>query len=155
TQHVGCLGELDVVVAHDLDAIAPGIAEVEEAAGQHLDASRLQGAPRRLLVVDHQAEMAAVVGRLLAALLERDELIAEVDEGHGLALAAQLEREKLAIERQRLLDVADLERDMVEAHNSRLPESATAPLLCWSGSQVGTARPACNPAQAGKQKGPA
>src|SRR5208282_1807029 len=30
-QHVRRLGELDVVVANDLDAVAPGIAEVEEA----------------------------------------------------------------------------------------------------------------------------
>ena len=29
-QDVGCLGELDVVVADDLDAVAPGIEEVED-----------------------------------------------------------------------------------------------------------------------------
>src|SRR5712675_354582 len=63
-QDVGRLGELDVVVAHDLDAIAPGIEKIQEPPGQQLDAGGLQGAPRRLLVVDHQAEMAAIIGRL-------------------------------------------------------------------------------------------
>src|SRR5262249_29430410 len=119
-QHVGRLGELDVVVAHDLDPVAPRISEIEEAARQHLDLRRLERTARRLLVVDHQAEMAAIVGRLLAAFLEGDELVAQVDEGHGLALAAQLELEQPAVEGQRLLDVADLERHVVEADNARL-----------------------------------
>src|ERR1700679_3931211 len=37
-QHVRRFGKLDVVVADDLEAIAPGVAEVEERAGHHLDA---------------------------------------------------------------------------------------------------------------------
>src|SRR5215468_6181747 len=79
-QHVGGLGELDVVVADDLDAVAPGIAEIEEAPGQRLDAGLGQRLADRFLVVDHQPEMTAVVGRLRAALLQRDELVAEIDE---------------------------------------------------------------------------
>ena len=45
--------------------------------------------------------MAAIVGRLLTALLQGDELVAQVDECHGVALTAQLECEEAAIERQR------------------------------------------------------
>jgi hypothetical protein len=37
-QHIGRLGELDVVVAYDFETITPGVAEIEERAGDHLDA---------------------------------------------------------------------------------------------------------------------
>src|SRR5262249_12927832 len=120
-QHVRRLGELNIVVADDLDAVAPRIAEIEEWARQRLDARSRERAAHRLLVVDHEAEMAAVVGRLLAALLQRDELIAQIDEGRGLALAAQLELEQPAIEGQRLLDIAHLERNMIEPDGARFP----------------------------------
>ena len=63
--------------------------------------------------------MTAVVGRLGAALLKRKELIAQIDEGRGLAPAAQLEVEQAAVECERLIDVADLERDMVETEGAR------------------------------------
>src|SRR5437660_1669310 len=52
--------------------------------------------------------------RRRSALLQREELVAQVDDRRGLALAAQLELEQTAVEGQRLLDIADLERDMVE-----------------------------------------
>src|SRR6266849_1789638 len=81
-QHVRRLGELDVVVADDLYPVAPGVAEIEERARQRLDARRRQRAADRVLVVDHDTEMAAV-------------------------------------ERQRLLDIADLESDMVETDGAR------------------------------------
>ena len=56
--------------------------------------------------------MAAVVRRLFAALLKGDELVAQLDEGHGLASAAQLEIEEASVERQRLVDVAHFQRHM-------------------------------------------
>ena len=59
--------------------------------------------------------MTAVITGLLAALLQGEELIAEIDEGRVLALAAQLELEQAPVEGQRLLDVAHLERDVVHA----------------------------------------
>jgi hypothetical protein len=37
--------------------------------------------------------MPSVIGRLLAAPLQGDELVAEIDEGHAVAFAAQLESE--------------------------------------------------------------
>src|SRR3546814_1076531 len=101
-------------MADDLVAVAPGIEESEETPGQRLDSGLRQRLAHRLLVVDHQAEVAVVVGRLAAALLQREELVAEIDEGGGLAPAAQLEIEQAAIEGQRLVDIADLEGDMVE-----------------------------------------
>ena len=63
--------------------------------------------------------MTTLVGRLLAPLLESNELVAEIDEGHGVALAAQLEREEPAVERQRLIDVADLDRNVIDADKPR------------------------------------
>ena len=46
-------------------------------------------------------------------------LIAQIDERRGLALAAQFELEQAAIERQRLVDIADLESDVVETDGAR------------------------------------
>jgi hypothetical protein len=65
--------------------------------------------------------MTAVVGRLAAALLQRDELVAEIDERVRVALAAQLEGEEAPVERQRGFDVVDLEGHVIEAHRTRLP----------------------------------
>src|SRR5215472_6206627 len=118
-QHVRGLGELDVVVADDLYSVAPGVAEIEEWAGQRLDPRRRQRAADRVLVVDHEAKMTTVVGGLGAPLLQRKELIAQVDEGRGLALAAQFEVKQAAVECQRLLDIADLEGDVVETDGVR------------------------------------
>ena len=64
--------------------------------------------------MDDEAEVATVVRGLAAAFSEREELVAQVDERHVLALPAQLEIEQPAVERQRFLDVADLEGDVVE-----------------------------------------
>src|SRR5881275_3725454 len=44
-----------------------------------------------------------------------DELVAHVDKGGALAAAAQIELEDLAVPVQRLVDVADLDRHMVDA----------------------------------------
>ena len=63
--------------------------------------------------------MTAVIGRLRAALLQRDELVAEIDERRILALAAQREVEQAAVERESLLDIADLESDVVETDGAR------------------------------------
>src|SRR6266508_6140002 len=118
-QHVPRLAELDIVVADDLDAVAPRVEEIEKPAGQRLNARRRQRTADGVLVVDHEPEMTAVVGGLAAALLQREELIAQIDEGRGLAPAAQLEVEQAAVERQRRVDIADLERDMVETDGAR------------------------------------
>ena len=134
-EHIRRLGELDVVIADDLDAVAPGIEEIQEPAGQRLDAGLRERLADRVLVIDHEPEMTPVIGGLLAALLQREELIAKIDEGRGLALAAQLEVEQPTVEGQRLVDVADLERDMIEADGMAL-----FLFLAWGPSDAPTRR---------------
>jgi hypothetical protein len=117
-QHVRRLGELDVVVANDLDAITPRIAEVEERSRQHLDARFRQRAADGVLVVDDEPEMATVVRRLFASFLKGKELVAQVDERHIL-LPAKLELEYPPVERERFLDIAHLERNVIETYGAR------------------------------------
>src|SRR5262245_12312383 len=74
--------------------------------------------------------MATIVSRLPAALLKGDKLIAQVDEGHGVILAAQFEPEKTAIECQCLIDIPHLQCDVVEAHDARSCEFSHQNLLC-------------------------
>src|SRR5215208_3060798 len=52
-QHAGRLGELDLVVLDHLDAIAPGVAEAQTAAGQHLHAGGAQRLAHSRARVDH------------------------------------------------------------------------------------------------------
>ena len=59
--------------------------------------------------------MSPVVAGLLAALLKCKKLIAKIDECGVLALAAQREFEQAAVEGKGLLDVAHLERDVVQS----------------------------------------
>ena len=119
-EHLGRLGELDVAVLDDLDVVAPRVDEVEPAAGQDLGARLLERLAQRRAVVDDEAEVAVLVLGLRAAGGERDELIAHVDERHARAAAAQRELEQPAVEGERLVDVADLERDVVDADQTRL-----------------------------------
>src|SRR6516162_3950748 len=81
--------------------------------------------------------MAAIVGRLLTALLQGDELVAQVDEGHGVALTAQFEVEEAAIERQRLFDIPHFQRHMVEANEARFCQFSHRILLCLKFRWVG------------------
>src|SRR2546430_897059 len=74
------LGELDVVVADDLDAVAPRVEEVQEAPRKDLDASSGQCCPYGFLVIDHQPEVTPIVTRLLAVFLKGKKLIAQIDE---------------------------------------------------------------------------
>jgi hypothetical protein len=57
---------------------------------------------------------------LFASRLQRDELVAKIDEGHRPALAAQLKVEDAVVKRQRFLDVANFHRYVVEANSARL-----------------------------------
>ena len=57
--------------------------------------------------------VAVLVRRLHFA--QRQELVAHVDERLALAASAQREAEDLAVEGERLLDVADFERDVIDA----------------------------------------
>ena len=63
--------------------------------------------------------MAASSARLRAALGEREELVAHVEERHARDPAAQLELERPPVELERRLEVADLERDVVDPDQPR------------------------------------
>ena len=98
------LRELDVVIADDLDAVAPRVEEVQEAARQDLDACCCQRLAHSLLVIDHKPEVTPVVTGLFAAFLKGKKLIAKIDEGSMLVLAAQLEFKQASVEGQSIFD---------------------------------------------------
>jgi hypothetical protein len=88
--------ELDTVVADDLEVVAPRVAETHAAAHRAtvVEAGLLGRGAHLLLVVDHEPEVAVVVRALRAALADREELVAHLEEGHPLRVAAQLEVEQ-------------------------------------------------------------
>ena len=105
---------MDVRVLDDLHPVAPRIAEVESPPGKDLDSGLLEGGANGRPVVDDEPEVARRVIRLGSPLRERDELVAAVDEGHSRHPAPKLEIEDLAVERQRPVDVTDLQGDVVD-----------------------------------------
>ena len=80
----------------------------------------MQGCSDGLLVVHHQPEVARLVWRLGSAGGYRDELVGHIDERHRRTdAAAHLELEETSVPREGVIDVADLERNVVnpnEAH---------------------------------------
>src|SRR6476661_2460032 len=108
-QDVRRFGELNIVVTDDLDAIAPGIAEVEKWSRKRFDACVGECLARGFLVVDDEPEVTSVVGGLHAPALQRDELVSQVDERHRRTLAAKRELEQASVKRQRRFYVTDLE----------------------------------------------
>jgi len=80
-QDVGCFGELDVLITDNLDPVAPWVEEVKKRAGQGFDSRFSQRFADRILVVDHQSKMAALVGGLSTALLQGEKLVARIDKG--------------------------------------------------------------------------
>src|SRR5271170_2000587 len=93
-QHVRCFGELNILIINNLNAVSPWIAEVKERPFEQHNACLSKSMTSSLLIIDDKTEMTTVVGRLLASLLKGNELIAEVDEGHSVTSAAQLEFER-------------------------------------------------------------
>jgi len=87
--------------------------------GRDGDAFRAKCAAERLLVVHDEAEVPVPVRLLPSPLGEGDELVAQVDERHTWDSSAQPKLEKRAVERQRLVDRAYLERDVVDADEPR------------------------------------
>src|SRR5205807_1663383 len=74
-------------------------------------------------VIDDKADMPALDARLpvIGHPRQVDELVAHIDERVTLPLAAQREIEDLPIPGERLVDIADLDRDMIDADQLRLP----------------------------------
>src|SRR5262249_50569673 len=130
TQHVGRLSELDVVVAHDFDAVAPRITKIEKGPTDKGNASCFQCLAGRLLVIDDEPNMTAIVCGLASPLLQGDELVPQIDECHGIALATQFECEETPIKRQGLFDVTDLQCYVVESNEPRSCVFSHGILLC-------------------------
>jgi hypothetical protein len=89
------------------------VEEIKEAPRQNLDPSCGQRRAHSVLVIDHKPEVTPVVTGLFAAFLKGKKLIAKIDEGSMLVLAAQLEFKQASVEGQSIFDVSDLERDVV------------------------------------------
>ena len=88
--------------------------KVEKASSQRLDPHLSQGPANRLPVVDHESNVTAVVSGLRATLLQGEELIAKIKKGGGFASATEFEVKQSAVKRQRLVDIADLERHVIQ-----------------------------------------
>ena len=110
------LRELDVLVGDDLEVVAPWVANPVPADVGSRFSGGLESA---VSVIDDQPEVTVVVGFLPSTLGERDELIPDVDERHAPGPSAQRELEDPAVEVQRLLDVPDLQRDVVDSYKLR------------------------------------
>jgi hypothetical protein len=121
TQDIGGLGELDIRVVNDLYAVAQGSRKSRKGPSSKRTPAAWSALRAATLYRRRQDRMTAIVGRLFATLLERDELVAQIDEGHGVALAAQLEGKESTVERQRLFNVGNLKRDVVETHQAGFP----------------------------------
>jgi hypothetical protein len=107
------LGELDVVVGHDLDAISPWIANIQPVIDA-FDTEFIQCPLHRLAVVDDETEMALGIGHLGPTKRELDELVAEIDERVVVAFAAELEVEDRAVKFQRFVQVVDFKDDVID-----------------------------------------
>src|SRR5208337_3984470 len=82
----------------------------------HLGARRPCESGHGGAIVHNEPEMPLVVCWLRASFHERDELVAHVDEGDAFPSPAQLEFEDPPVEGERLVDVSDLERYVVDAY---------------------------------------
>ena len=95
--------------------VAPRVGEPQPAAALRLDAGLGQRGAHGLAVIDHEAEVAALIGTLEAPFGDSQELVAEIQERHPWHASAELEGEQPAVEVERGVEVADLERDVVDA----------------------------------------
>src|ERR671925_2114814 len=113
-EHVRRLSELNVVIGNDFDPIAPRVAEIQ-ALVDALNAEFFERPSNRLPVIDDKTEMALVIRTLRLAETQLDELIAEIDEGVVIALAAQGKVEYRAIKLERSVQIADFQDDVIDS----------------------------------------
>src|ERR1700676_2388083 len=118
-QHVRRFSELDILVRDDLYAVAPRVEKVEKRSGQGLDARVDQRFASGLFVIDYKPKMTSIVGGLCTALLERNELVSQIDERHRIAFASKFKIEQPTVEGQSRFDVTDLESDIIETDDTR------------------------------------
>jgi hypothetical protein len=94
--------------------VSPRVAEVVVA--DHLRPGVAGGGERAIAVVDDETDVARLVRGLTPAVREREELVAHVDERHAPPVpAAQPDVEDPPVEVECLVEVADLDRDVVDA----------------------------------------
>src|SRR5262249_46635139 len=115
---MGCFSELDIVVRHNFDPIAPWIAAIESLADQ-LDSDFLQRRPHRLAAIHHETEMPLVIRALHLAKAQLDKLIAEIDKSIVLAFPAKREIKNRAVEFQRFVQATDLQNYMIDSQRAR------------------------------------
>jgi hypothetical protein len=119
-QHIRRFSELNIIVPDYLYAVAPGVEKVEKRPREELDARVDQCLASCLFVIDDKAEVTPIVGGLCTALLERKELVSQIDERHGLAFASKFEVEQATVEGQSRFDVTDFESNMIETDHACL-----------------------------------
>src|SRR5207253_2366986 len=93
-------------------------ANVEEAARQDLDACFLERAAGRLLVVDDEPEVRFLRAR--PPLEQGEELVAHPEERGAGDAAHRRGLEEVGVERDRLVDVVDLQRDVIDSDETWL-----------------------------------
>src|SRR5512143_318967 len=113
-QHVWRLGELDVLVANNLDAVAPRVEKVEKRVRQRFYPRISQRLADGILVVNHKPKMTPIVSRLSSASLQCEKLVAQIDESRSGAPAAELEVKQTTVKSQSLLNITDFQRYVVE-----------------------------------------
>jgi hypothetical protein len=134
---MGRLGELDISVLHDLDAIAPRIEKVEEGSRQQLSACGFDSDANTRAIIDDQPKMPATILMWVWRFHEVDELVAELNKGVARPFPPQGKIKNLAIKVEGLLDIANLEGDVVDADEPWLAPVCVAYLChgcpsCWS-----------------------
>jgi len=134
------LGELDVLVADNLDAVAPRVEKVEKRPWQRFDPDVSQRLADGIPVVDHKPKMTSIVSRLSSAFLQCEELVAEIDKSRSAALAANLEVKQLTVKGGSLLDITDFQRYVVQTNGAHLLSFGHDGRLAdekWCGSDLG------------------
>ena len=120
SQDTGRFRELDVAVIDDLDVVAPRIVEVKRSRWLNSNPGLQHRPSDRFHVVNDEAKVPRTVGRLRAAARQRDELITDINESHPPASATtELEIEEPPVPVQRLIEIADLQRHMVDTDEPR------------------------------------
>lgn len=115
-----CFRELDILVGNDLEAIPPRIVEVESTGRNPLDITFVKPSLDDGRIINNKADVTVGItsGQGLFGFSEGEELIAHVEEERRLGLTAEIELEDRGIEVERSVEIADFERDMVDAHET-------------------------------------
>src|SRR5215469_13672361 len=127
-QYMRRLGELNIGVLDDLDAVSPGVEKIEERSGQEPSARRLDPRAHARAVIDDKAEMPALVFVASFGFHQVDELVAELDESIARAFSPKREIEDLGVKFESLVDIADFEGDVIDADEPRLARVRVADL---------------------------